>query len=137
MNLRLPSLGTPRPVIVMSVAVVALVFIVAVALVMGRSDALTSAAAECNLGSYLAYDISESSGVLPSGQQLRVMTVAAPAEEEAISVRKAVFAECTMGGATLVNEGITTLSWRTDCGSGLLMRVGEESVIIIVEDPAC
>ena len=137
MNSRWPSPGTLRPIIMMSSVVVALVFVATVASIMGRSDATTGAAAGCDVGRILSNDISESSGILPSGQQLRVTTVDAPGFSEGISVRKAVFAECTEGGALLVENGTTTLSWRTACGSGLLIRVGEDSVIVTVEDEAC
>lgn len=137
MKSRLRNPGMLRPILVVSGIVVALAFVAAVAFVMGRSDTATGAAAGCDIGRILSNDISESSGVLPSGEQIRVISVDAPGDEEAISVRKAVFAECTEGGALLVENGTTTLSWRTSCGSGLLMRVGEVSVIVTVEDQAC
>lgn len=78
MKPRLPSPGTLRPIIMISGVVVAVAVIAAVAFVLGRSDTATGAAAGCDIGRILSNDISESSGILPSGQQLRVISVEAP-----------------------------------------------------------
>ncbi|MCH7668614.1 MAG: hypothetical protein IIC71_05330 [Acidobacteria bacterium] len=115
----------------------AVVAVVALSLSLLPSGAAETIVQDCDLADFVENDLSEASGRLPSGELVRVLTIAAASETDAISVRKAVFSECADSGASIVSDGVLTMSWRTACGSGLLMRSGEDSIVVIVEAPTC
>lgn len=120
-----------------SFLVVGAAVVAVVALSLSRNGAAETIVQECDLADFVENDLSEASGRLPSGEMVRVLTIAAASETDAISVRKAVFSECATSGPSIVRDGVETMSWRTPCGSGLLMRSGEDSIVVIVEAPTC